>query len=79
MGGHWSFKEVSCGFLVAVVKKMKNKTKQKERDSAFFLIPLSPLFLFLSYLLFGGEIGGWGTKVRKKNTQSSKNQPQLSL
>ena len=54
--------------MVAVVKE---EAKGKTLDSGIFLIPLSPLLLFLSYLVLGGEARGdkgW----EKKSPQSSK-------
>ena len=60
-GGWWSFKEVGCSLLVAVLKE---ETKGKESDSGIFLIPPSPLSLFLSYLVLGSKmcvcVGGGG-------------------
>ena len=55
MGDCWSFREFHCALLVAAVKE---ETKGKKLDSGIFLIPLSPLSLFLSYLVFGSEGGG---------------------
>ena len=51
----WLFGEVGCGLLIAMVKE---ETEGEKLDSGIFLIPLSPLSLFLSYLVFGSEGGG---------------------
>jgi hypothetical protein len=45
----------------------KKKTKGRESDSGIFLIPLSPLFFFLSCLTLGGEMRGQ-IKGRKRRT-----------
>jgi hypothetical protein len=45
---------VGCDLFVAVVKE---EIKRKELDSGLFLIPLSPLSLFLSYLVLGVKLG----------------------
>ena len=42
--GHWSLREVGCGFLVAIVKEGK---KGKKLDSAIFLLPLHSNLVFL--------------------------------
>jgi hypothetical protein len=52
--------------LVAAVKE---ETKEKKLGSAIFLIPLSPLTLYLSYLVLGYETRG--IKVGKKKTPQS--------
>lgn len=46
----------------------KEETKGKELDLGILLTPLSPLFLFLSYLVLGGETreGGRGNKEGEK-------------
>jgi hypothetical protein len=36
---------------------IKDETKGKKLDSGGFLIPLSPLFFFLSYLVLEGRTG----------------------
>jgi hypothetical protein len=55
MVGHsWSFREVGCGSLVAMVKE---ETKGKKLDLGIFLIPLYPLSLLFPYLVIGDEIG----------------------
>lgn len=56
--------------LIAVIHE---KTKGRGLDSGIFLIALSPLSLFLSYLMLGGKIVGG----KKKNLQSSKDQVQV--
>jgi hypothetical protein len=53
----------------------KEEIKGKKLDSGIFLIPFSPLSLFLFYLVLGGETGGI-TGGKKKSPQSSKNQLQ---
>ena len=61
-GGSWSFREVGCSLLVAVVKE---ETKGKKSDSGIFLIPPSPLSLFLSYLVLGSKMCVCGGEVDK--------------
>ena len=46
--GCWSFREVGCGLLVAVVKE---ETKGKKLDSGISVY----IFFFLSYLEIGSE------------------------
>lgn len=41
-----------------LVAGVKGETKRKKLDSGIFLIPLSPLSLFLSYLVLEDEMGG---------------------
>jgi hypothetical protein len=66
-GGYWPFREAVCGLLVPMVKK---ETKGKKLDSVIVLIPLSPLSLFLSFLVLGGEVRegdkGWGKEELTK-------------
>jgi hypothetical protein len=51
-----------------VVAVVKEEAKGKTLDSGIFLIPLSPLLLFLSYLVLGGEPRG--VKGEKKEEPS---------
>lgn len=58
MGDCWSFRQVVFGLLVAVVKE---EIKGKILDSGFFLIPLSPLSMFLFCLVLEEKLGRrWG-------------------
>ena len=66
----WLFGEVGCGLLIAMVKE---ETEGEKLDSGIFLIPLSPLSLFLSYLVLRDEPSGIKSR-KKKNPQSSKDQ-----
>jgi len=53
---------------------VKEETKGRKSDLGIFLIPLSPLSLFLFYLVLVGKTKG--IKDGKKNPQSSKTQLQ---
>ena len=64
-GGGGSFWWLGRLLVVAVVKE---EAKGKTLDSGIFLIPLSPLLLFLSYLVLGGEPRG--VKGEKKEEPS---------
>lgn len=55
--GCWSFREVGCSLVVAVVNKETIQNKRKE--SRFGDFPnSSPLSLFVYYLVLGGETKG---------------------
>ena len=69
----WSFREVGCSLLVAMVKE---ETKGKKFSSEIFLIPLSPLSFFLSYLVLEGKTGEI-KGGKKKKLQSSKDEVQV--
>lgn len=62
-----SFTEDVCSLLAAVVKEETKEKKLKNK----ILIPLSPLPLFSSYLVLGGETRGL-KGGEKKNPQNSK-------
>jgi hypothetical protein len=53
-----------------LVSLVNQETKEKI-DSGIFLIPLSPLFMFLSDLVLGGETKGIKSG-KKKNPQVAK-------
>lgn len=59
----------------------QGKNKSKELDTGIFLISLSPLSLFLFYLVLEVEmVGGEDIKDgKKKNPESSKDQLHLSV